>query len=364
MRAAISASAWSRDYSVIVHRVVWATIATRGPMGQQRYESEIQAALLRVSDDNWSFERLAITSVRSDIRGDRRFPSRLWALPLSLSRLGGRFLYGNPQLVHRFDLRLPAAYGREVVTVHDLPPLHFPDEGRLARSALAGARRAVRTIVPSQFAASELVRAIGRVDIDVIPYGVSADYIISNAACDDELAALGMETPFILHAAGATSRKNLEGLADAWRTVSRQHPDVTLVLCGPSDARRDRAFNGLPRVVKPGWLDPSIVASVMRRATLLVVPSIYEGFGLPALEGMACGVPVVAACRGALPEICGNAALLVEPDGASLAKGIDRVLTDETLAKDLRHRGPIRAAEFDWDVAAREHLRVYREALG
>jgi len=102
----------------------------------------------------------------------------------------------------------------------------------------------------------------------------------------------------------------------------------------------------------------------MRRATLVVVPSTYEGFGLPALEGMACGVPVVAARRGALPEVCANAGLLVEPDGASLAKGIDRVLTDEKLANDLRHNGPKRAAEFDWDFAAHEHLRVYAEVLG
>ena len=101
----------------------------------------------------------------------------------------------------------------------------------------------------------------------------------------------------------------------------------------------------------------------MRRASAVVVPSTYEGFGLPALEAMVCGTPVVAARRGALPEVCGDAALLVEPDGAAIAEGIERVLAEEALAGDLRDRGLRRAAEFDWDIAARRHLQVYRAAL-
>lgn len=101
----------------------------------------------------------------------------------------------------------------------------------------------------------------------------------------------------------------------------------------------------------------------MRKAAAVIVQSLYEGFGLPALEGMICGTPVVAAARGALPEVCGEAALLVEPEGDSLAEGLRRVLEDSALAKELSMAGPQRATTFSWAEAAQQHLRVYREAL-
>jgi glycosyltransferase involved in cell wall biosynthesis len=129
------------------------------------------------------------------------------------------------------------------------------------------------------------------------------------------------------------------------------------------DSRRDDLFARGVRVVKTGHLKPAAITSLMRRATAVVVPSTYEGFGLPALEGMACGAPVIAANRGALPEVCGDAALLVEPDGDSIADGIERVLSDQSLASELRRRGPERATTFDWSRAAQAHLRVYEAAL-
>jgi glycosyltransferase involved in cell wall biosynthesis len=346
-----------------MRRVVWATIATRGPMGQQRYENEIQAALAE-SPEDWSFDLRRITSARSPIEGAARVPARLnQRAPLALSRLIGSVVYGRPDLVHRFDLRLPAAAGVEVVTVHDLPPLRFPDEGQLATASAAGARRAVRVICPSRFAADEVSELLGVTEIDVIPYGVSADYADSAAATDDELAALGIDRPFVLHAAGASARKNLPGLAAAWRDLSASRDDLLLVLCGPPDGRRDEAFAGLPRVVKTGRLESPVVAALMRRASAVVVPSVYEGFGLPALEGMVCGAPVVAAARGALPEVCGDAALLVEPEGEALAAGLRKVLDDSGLADQLRQVGPQRAASFSWARAAEDHLETYRKAL-
>jgi alpha-1,3-rhamnosyl/mannosyltransferase len=347
-----------------MYRVTWVTAATDNPMGQQRYEDEIQRAMLRIAGPEWHFELVTVTSARSSNRAAKRIPMRLnHVAPVRLSRLVGRVLYGRPHLVHRFDLRLPLPWGAEVVTVHDLPPLRFSDEGCLTRSAVTSARRAARIIVPSTFAGKELVELIGVTAFEIIPYGVSDPYRDVVAATDVELTALGITTPFLLHAAGATQRKNLIGLADAWTQLSSQHRELSLVLCGLPDHRRDEAFGAAPRLVKTGRLEQQVLASLMRRASAVVVPSTYEGFGLPALEGMACGVPVVATARGALPEVCGDAALLVEPDGASIAAGIERVLNDEDLAKRLRRKGPARAAHFEWDAAAREHLRVYRETL-
>ena len=345
-------------------RVTWASLWTSNPMGQQHYEQEIQRALRSAATAEWTFEALTVASARSHAAGAKRVPSRVCDVaPLVLSRSIGRMLYGSPELVHRFDLRVPSAWGREVVTVHDLPPLRFPDEGRLTRSTASGARRAIRVIVPSRFAAAELEELLGIKNAEVIPHGLSAHCVGTVEATDDELRMRRITTPFLLHAAGATKRKNLSGLADAWQIIGGRYPDLKLVLCGAPDPRRDNLFASAARVVRAGRLEASTVAGLMRRATAVVVPSIYEGFGLPALEGMACGAPVVAARRGALPEVCGEASLLVEPDGESIAEGIERVLTDKSLADDLRKRGLERASEFDWSRAARAHLRVYEAAL-
>jgi glycosyltransferase involved in cell wall biosynthesis len=212
------------------------------------------------------------------------------------------------------------------------------------------------------FASTELEELLGISGAVVIPHGLSA-HCSSLPATDSELRMYGITGPFILHAAGATERKNLSGLAGAWRVIATRHSDLTLVLCGMPDSRRDRLFARAARVVKTGHLKPASIAGLMRRATAVVVPSTYEGFGLPALEGMACGAPVIAANRGALPEVCLEAALLVEPDEDSIADGIERVLSDQSFASELRTRGPLRAATFDWGRAAEAHLRVYEAAL-
>jgi alpha-1,3-rhamnosyl/mannosyltransferase len=145
-------------------------------MGQQHYEQEIQRALRAAAGGAWHFKTAAVSPMRAHAPGAKRMPARLCQVaPLHVSRLLGGLLYGNADLVHRFDLRAPSSWGREVVTIHDLPPLRFSDEGRLTRSAAAGARRAARVIVPSKFAATELAELLGIGDAVVIPYGLSAD---------------------------------------------------------------------------------------------------------------------------------------------------------------------------------------------
>jgi glycosyltransferase involved in cell wall biosynthesis len=220
-------------------------------------------------------------------------------------------------------------------------------------------------ICPSHFAAKELIELLGvsPSKIHIIPHGLNVEYSDPDPASDEVLSKLGIRPPFLIHAAGATERKNLDGLAEAWRYLSNRVFDLSLVLFGPTDSRRDEAFDGLIRVTKPGYVAPSVLAGVMARAEVVVVPSTYEGFGLPALEGMACGVPVVAASAGALPEVCGDAALLVEPKGVNIAEGVTRILTDQQLAGALRKRGPIRAANFSWSTAANQHLAVYRDVM-
>lgn len=351
----------------MIRTITWATMAgaATNPMGLQHYELEVMRALEAASADEWSFSTIRVGSLRAEVTADVRLP-----LPLlrrgstSTARLAGRWAYRGAQLVHRFDLRLPPASVPEVVTVHDLPPLRFSDEGELPSWSVQTASQVALFICPSAFAASEVRELLGVHRTVVVPNGVSSVFHTPDPYSAAELADHGIRGPYILHVGGATERKNLRGLAAAWLDVAEGVPDVSLVLAGPQDERRDQAFAACPRVIKRGYCPSAEVARLMVGARLVVVPSVYEGFGLPAIEAMAAGSPVVAARAGALPEVCGEAALLVEPRGESLAAGIAEVATDDGLRAQLIERGRERAASFTWERTAKGHLMAYEQAFG
>lgn len=345
--------------------VRWMSLATASPMGQQHYESKIQEAMLRVAPDGWRFVGTSVASLRADLNADVRFPMQIVNhAPIRAAAVAGRIVYQRSDLMHRFDLRIPPGRLPEVVTVHDLPPARFSDEGSLPRFAIPSARRAAGVICPSRFAEREIRELCGVERVWVIPYGLNEEFRHPAPLPQDQLATLKVVGRYVVHAAGATARKNLPALAEAWGMLAAQHPDVMLVLCGPPDRRRTEVFSALPRTTMPGRLPLEMVAGLMAGAAAVVVPSTYEGFGLPALEGMAAGAPVVAARSGALPEVCGDAACLVDPTGEGVAEGLDRVLSDPREASRLVELGRERAKAFDWDSAATAHLQVYQEILG
>jgi alpha-1,3-rhamnosyl/mannosyltransferase len=276
--------------------------------------------------------------------------------------VGARAHRGS-RYVHRFDLRLPPPACPEVVTVHDLPPLRFADEGDLPAWSISTAQRSRLVICPSQFAAQEVSELLRVRRITVIPNGVNDAFRNPTPLSDSELAELGIHPPFVLHAGGASDRKNLTSLAVAWHSVATELPHHTLVLVGPPDPRRDTAFAGAERTAAVGYLVAPLVARLMASADAVVVPSTYEGFGLPALEAMTAGTPVVAASAGALPEVCGEAGLLVPPTPAGLAEGIEAVCEDRSLRERMVLRGLERSTEFSWQRCAREHLAAYVEAF-
>lgn len=346
-----------------MRRLILTRLQQAAPMGQQACETNLERELRALADGRWEMTTVEVTNWRDRASGATRVPfGPLWQAPLPAARALGRLVYPPHELCHRLDLRCPAGR-REVITVQDLPGRHFDDEGVVPRSGIASLRRARAVIAVSRFTAAELAE-LGVENVRVIPNGLDPLYAKAAPASPEGLQRLGVDGPFLLHAAGATRRKNLDGLAEAWRTVSRAHPELSLLLAGPPHPRRDALFSDLPRARILGRLEPAEVASLMRAAAAVVVPSLYEGFGLPALEGMAVGTPVVAADRGALPEVCGEAALLVEPDGGSLAAGLLRVLEDEALAARLRAAGPVQAAGFSWRRAAEATLAVYEAAAG
>jgi glycosyltransferase involved in cell wall biosynthesis len=302
--------------------------------------------------------------MRSPLPGSVRLPSRvLFASSPAVRRSIGQVIYRHYDVVHRLDLRLPPAPRPEVLTIHDIVSWRYPDEGAPPSDAVSSARRAAVVICPSQFSADEVASVLGVTSPVAIHNGVDPRFFEATPLTEPELAALGIRSPFVLHAGGCTSRKNLAGLAAAWPLVRSGRPDTTLVLMGPPDARRQGHFGNLAGTVYIGMVDDGLVAGVMAAASVLVVPSTYEGFGLPALEAMAVGVPVVAADRSSLPEVCGDAAILVEPDGAGLAAGILAALESGPDTKAMVERGRSRAATFTWESSVAAHAAQWRACV-
>lgn len=342
-----------------------ATIAVPNPMGQQCYEEAIAARAAGALGAGWQVERTIVRSLRSPVPGNVRVPARLLGRSGAATRRAtGRLLYRGASLVHRMDLRLPPARQPEVITVHDVVQWRFPDETDPPRASLREIGGAVAVVCPSRFAAEEVHRFLGGPYPVVIPNGVDPDLFDARAATEQDLAALGIRRPFVLHAGGATLRKNLAGLAAAWPVVRRAHPDVMLVLAGARDDRRDRLFAGMSSVVRVGRVDRRVLVGLMAAAGAVVVPSLYEGFGLPALEAMAVGVPVVAAARSSLPEVCEGRATLVEPSGSGLADGLVAVLEGAPETREMVAAAQCRAREFTWDASAAAHAELWRSLAG
>jgi glycosyltransferase involved in cell wall biosynthesis len=170
---------------------------------------------------------------------------------------------------------------------------------------------------------------------------------------------------FILFVGTVEPRKNLDTLLDAW-VLMRDRPD--LVVVGSWGWRYDEIRAKMerlgPRLHHLDGIGPQDLPAIYNLARALAHPAWYEGFGLPPLEAMACGTPVVAANVYALPEVCGDAAELVDPyDVDAIARGLLRVLGDETHAAALAARGIARAAEFTWRRSAERHLECYRRVV-
>jgi glycosyltransferase involved in cell wall biosynthesis len=346
------------DGPVARRRVVLATLASGAPMGQQVYERQLAAAL-QAASTAWDVDERRVHPLRDRSATGPRLPLTLVAsLPRSLRAAVGSLAYGAADLVHRQDLRLPPRLGPAVLTVHDLAPLHFPDEGHLPPNWEVEVRRATAVVTASDAIADELVERCHIARPVVIGHGVDPDVLTAAPLGPDGLGRLGIAAPYVLHLGGSTERKNLGELADAWRSLSGREPDLTLVLCGPQDSRRDAHFAGLPRCVLTGHLPRADVLGLLRAAAAVVVPSRYEGFGLPVLEAMAARVPVVVSRRSSLPEVCGSDGILVEPDAAGIVGGIVRALHDASV-RSMVDRAAARARRATWARAAQLHLQLY-----
>jgi glycosyltransferase involved in cell wall biosynthesis len=297
-----------------------------------------------------------------------------WLLPLEL------LPRKQPQLLHSLDHVAPA-WGpwRSVVTLHDLTFLLYPETQTAASRAYYAAsgdsvRHAHRVIAVSQRTASDAVRLLG-----VDPARVRVVHEAAGPAfgprpreqLEPLLARLGVppDKPYILFVGTLEPRKNVPLLIEAFAQIRRQ-VDASLVLVGARGWLDEPIFAAQARwgasdtTYHTGWLGERDLAVLYSHAGVLALPSLYEGFGLTVLEGMACGAPVICSDAGPLPEVAGDAALLLKPEDASAwAEAIARVLSNKQLSAELRGRGFRRAGEFSWQRTAQGTRDVYREAL-
>lgn len=332
------------------------------PMGLESAERRL-LEVLRARPDAGGIE-LRIVGGRAARRyarsvGGRWYPAR----PGRASRRALR----SARLVHLIGLDLPPPQtGPFVATVHDLAAMRFGDEGRLPPWAADTAARAERVVTPSAFTGRELqeLLRVPLAKIRVVPNGPgNALSQKTQPLTDGALAELGLSRPFVLRMGGYTARKNVPKLLAAWPEVHRR-TRAQLALVGPPQRARAAQLAQAPSldgVVVLDYIPSTVVPGLIRAAHLLASPSAYEGFGLPPLEAMGAGVPVVGVRAAAVEEVCGPAALLVDDDAAALADALVRALEDDALRQRLRAAGLQRAAGFSWARAAGELLAVYRE---
>jgi glycosyltransferase involved in cell wall biosynthesis len=288
---------------------------------------------------------------------------------------------GAVDLFHATNYVLPRAPGVPlVVTVHDLTLLRYPELGtpalrRIVARTAQSVREARRVIADSEATRRDVVELLGVEErkVRAVPLGCDAAFAPGDpdAAGREVARRFGVERPFVLHVGTIEPRKNLERLLSAFgRARAREGLAHVLVLAGApgwgsAPVERRVAEEGLQDAVRfTGPVSRDGLLALYRAADLFVYPSLYEGFGLPLLEAMACATPVVTSDAASLPEVAGDAALLVDPrDEEALTAAILRGLADEALRARLRDAGPQRARRFSWQRCAAETLRVYDEAL-
>ena len=287
-------------------------------------------------------------------------------------------LYHGPN----FRMQTVGRYGG-LVTIHDLWLDRHPEYSKKmlgqwpsAFKTRQTALRARRTITVSEFSARELVELYGlkREHIQVIPNGVSEDFVPRQdmLAMAELRKRIGLKADrYVLFVGGADPRKNHQTFLEAVEKVRKKLGSRMLVLVGSpihpfgnyEETARRRSLQ--EKVLCPSFVSTFDLQLLYSAADLFVFPSLYEGFGMPVLEAMACGAPVLTSNSTALAEVAGDAAVLADPqDARALGEAMVRVLEDESLRAALRAKGLARVKQFSWEQAASKTIALYRDVCG
>ena len=283
-------------------------------------------------------------------------------------------------LVHGPNYFLPAAVGSGVITVHDLSVFKYPETHPAARVRAfeqlfkSSLDRSAHVITDTETIRQELVATFSlRPEfVTAIPLGVDPRFRPAHASRSGTLDSLGLSHGgYGLCVSTLEPRKKILELLMAWERlpagIRNRYP---LVLAGGSGWENDDLHAEIDRGVSDGWLrhlgfvDDELLPDLYAGAALFIYPSIYEGFGLPPIEAMASGVPVIVADRSCLPEVCGDAARYVDPDDPdAFASAIDASLSDASWRAETVTRGLERARQFTWERCVERTIGVYRKVI-
>jgi len=330
-------------------------------------------------------ERLAVLTGAGrpfQVRGTEMVPvnaspfslAQQWSIPAELRRLEAG-LYHSPYYLMPYRPAVPA-----VLTVYDLIPLRHPEHSTLRARLLFRwlTRLALRT-TRHVIAITETARHDFIAEFGLAPAHITAIPLAPSPLFEPQPAALlaavrekyGLAQRFVLYAGSNKPHKNLVGLVSAWTAPAglAEAAHAELVIAGPWDerygeARRLADAAGDASIRWLGRVPDADLAALYAAATVFVFPSLFEGFGLPVIEAMACGTPVICSNVTALPEVAGDAAVLFDPappaGAPSLRSALERVLGDAELRQQLSEKGLRRAAHFSWTDTARQTLHLYR----
>ncbi len=301
--------------------------------------------------------------------------NQIW-LPSRLNRLQVD-VFHSPS----FMIPLRRFKGKIITTFHDLIPLMFPHYTPRAKKKKFFwlykwvIRRAAKVsdaiITGSQNTKKDIIQHLNAKDekVEVIPYGIDPNYFMADSSIPIDFLKrrFGISGKIILAVGREDPYKNILGLAKAFeKLISAGKHNYYLVLVGEKDERYPEVRNfvmgkGLSqRILFTGYLEEDKLVNAYREADVFVHPALYEGFGFPPLEAMACGTPVISSDRASLPEVLDEAAIFIEPtDINALAQTIDHLLTHPELQDYLRQKGIERARIFNWKITAEKVLQLY-----
>jgi glycosyltransferase involved in cell wall biosynthesis len=297
-----------------------------------------------------------------------------WALSVEIARL-------RLDLLHSPDFIPPAfGYGRSVITVHDLNFLYYPrfltaESRHYYNEQIEWAvKHADRILADSRATQADLISLLDVASDKITVVHLAADPSfrpLSEAAAGQVAARYDLELGYVLFVGTLEPRKNIPGLLLAYRMLlDKKITDRPLVLVGGKGWLYDEIFDRTAaldlsdRVRFLHGVPDADLPALYSAASVLAMPSFYEGFGLPALEAMSCGTPVVVANRASLPEVVGDAGLLVDPESPEdLAEALERVLTEGPERERMRRAGLEQAETFSWERVARETRAVYEDVL-
>jgi len=286
-------------------------------------------------------------------------------------------------LVHFANFNHPILYRRPfVATIHDmimhLYPGSFQRGSRLHRLAynltFADCKRARKVIVPSQATKNDLTRLLKFPPAKVVVTPEGSEKLFRLQTDREKLAVkerLKLPKKYLLFVSRWERYKGLPVLLAAHQTLTERYPDLGLVICGSPDSQNpeiaqlvSQAKAGNKNIVTPGWVSDEDLAAIYAAAAVYVHPSWYEGFGIMILEAFAAGTPVVTSNNSSLPEVVGDAGLLVDPNSSDeVAAAVDRILSEPELAKELVQKGQERLKHYSWAEMAKQTLAVYQEIL-